>query len=78
MRVQLSSGVCRARPQDLILTVNPTVDIPSLDERDDLLFCIFDRPPECCAHALKPNRRKRLEIENDCAGADERNEAPDV
>ena len=78
MGVQLRAGVRRARPEYFILTVDAAVDIPSLDERDDIPFRILDGPSECCTHALKPNRREWLEIQHDRAGTDKRSEVRDV
>ena len=78
MGVQLCPGVRRACPKYFILTVDPAVDVPSLNERDDLPFRIFDGPSECRTHALKLNRRERLEIQHDRAGTDKRNEVHDV
>ena len=54
------------------------MDVPSLNERDDLPFRIFDGPSECRTHALELNRRERLEIQHDRAGTDKRNEVHDV
>ena len=78
MGVQLRAGVRRACPEYFILTVNPAVDVPSLNERDDLAFRIFDGPSECRTHALEPNRRKWLEIQHDRAGPDKRSEVREV
>ena len=78
MGVQLCAGVRRACPKYFILTVDPAVDVPSLNERDDLPFRIFDGPSECRTHALELNRRERLEIQHDRAGTDKRNEVHDV
>ena len=78
MGIQLRSGVRRACPQDFVLAVDAAEDVSSLDECDDLPFCIFHRPAEGRAHALESNRRERLEIEHDCARSDLRREAQDV
>lgn len=72
--IQLRPGVRRACPQDFVLAVDAAEDVPSLDERDDLPFCVFHRPAEGRAHALESNRCERLEIEHDCARADLRRE----
>jgi len=76
--VQLRPGVRRACPQDFVLAVDAAEDVSSLDERDDLPFCVFHRPAEGRAHALESNRREWLEIEHDCARADLRRETQDV
>jgi hypothetical protein len=78
VRIQLRSRVGRARPQYFILTVDPTEDVPPLNERDHLPLRIFDCPSKRGAHTLQPDRRERLEIEYDGAGAYERDEGPDV
>ena len=78
MGVQLCPGVRRACPKYFILTVDPAVDVPSLNERNDLPFRIFDGPSECHTHALELNRRERLEIQHDRTGTDKRNEVHDV
>lgn len=70
MRIQLCSVVRRARLQDFVLAVDAAEDVTSLDERDDLPLRVFHGPAERCAHALKPDRGERLEIEHDCARTD--------
>jgi hypothetical protein len=76
--VQLCAGVRRACPKYFILTVDPAVDVSSLDERDDLSFRIFDGPSKCRAHALELDRRERLEVQHDRASTDKRSEIHDV
>src|SRR5260221_1857597 len=78
MGIQPPPGVPRACPHDFVRAVDAAEDVPSLNERDDLPFCVFHRPAEGSAHALESNRRERLEIEHDCARADLRREARNV
>ena len=46
----------------LVLPIDARLDLPGLDERDDLLLELIDGPPERLAHALETDRRKRLEV----------------
>ena len=78
MGVQLRAGVRRACPEYFILAVDPAVNFPSLNECDDLPFRILDGPTECRTHALKPDRRERLEVQQDRASTDKRCEIHDV
>lgn len=52
---------------NLILSINPSLNLPRLDQSNNLPFKLFNSPSECLTHSLQFDRSKRLEIKNDRA-----------
>ena len=49
----------------LVLAVHASLDLTTLDERDDFLFDLFDAPAKRRCHAVEANRLEWLKVEYD-------------
>ena len=76
LQPQLESSL--AAPTYLVLLVYTRADLARLDERDDLLLELLDRPPKRGAHAFHLDRRERLEVQDECAVLDHVDEGCNV
>lgn len=59
------TGIC------LVLTVNSALNLAALNQRNYLLFDLFDGPSECSAQSVEANGLERLEIKHHCDIANE-------
>lgn len=63
--------VLKLRDTDLILSVDPCLDLASLYETDNLPLQLFHRPPESDAHTFELDGCERLEVKDKRPAPDE-------
>jgi len=75
---QFRSIIRLLRVQHLVLAIHPSLNFSTLNQPHNVLLNLLNRPPKRSAHPIKPDSRKRLEVQNHSPVADEVGEVEDV